>query len=357
MNINRNNYEEFFLLYADNELSLTEKQSVEAFIAQHPDLKPELDMILQAILPDEQNICFSEKEVLFRTTDKDSQVNLTNYEDYFVRYADDELNNEEKAATELFVYKNPECQEDFELIQQVKYAPELTVQFPDKESLYKRSGKKRAVIGIWMRFAAAALVLLIAGLFWLQRKNTSVTATEKVVANKSNKQIPSTSGIESNPAPAFEKTENTPFLAKKSDDSRQAQPKTESGRNLSEQRKETLQSEELVAERKTEGKSVDHLLATNENSAITPEIEITAPEKQTSLVITKPVIVETEKAPTVEYVNAAKEDIIYVSGSDVVRKTPLRGLLRKASRFVEQNNPLNSDHKKSGVFTASNEQQ
>ena len=39
MNITRYNYETYFFLYADNELSEQEKKLVEAFAEQHPDLK------------------------------------------------------------------------------------------------------------------------------------------------------------------------------------------------------------------------------------------------------------------------------------------------------------------------------
>ena len=54
MDINKNNYEEFFLLYADNELSKTERKVVEIFVQENPDLKEEFSMWKLAInTPDE----------------------------------------------------------------------------------------------------------------------------------------------------------------------------------------------------------------------------------------------------------------------------------------------------------------
>ena len=45
--INRNNYEEFFLLYADNELDAETKLAVENFVQQNTDLAVELEMLLK----------------------------------------------------------------------------------------------------------------------------------------------------------------------------------------------------------------------------------------------------------------------------------------------------------------------
>ena len=47
MSITRHNYEEYFILYMDNELSSDDRRMVEVFVQQHPDLKEELDILLQ----------------------------------------------------------------------------------------------------------------------------------------------------------------------------------------------------------------------------------------------------------------------------------------------------------------------
>src|ERR1700753_968846 len=114
--INRNNYEEYFLLYADNELSAADKKAVEEFIDENPDLAAELNTLSQLKFHPEQDIFFGDKDSLFREPAKNSSIDNNNYEEYFLLYADNELNAAEKKKVEDFVSRNASLQPAFELL-------------------------------------------------------------------------------------------------------------------------------------------------------------------------------------------------------------------------------------------------
>ncbi len=69
MEINRNNYETFFLLYLDRELSAPEMSEVEKFVAENADLQKEFSLLRQTVLVPVQMV-FDQKELLFRKEDK-----------------------------------------------------------------------------------------------------------------------------------------------------------------------------------------------------------------------------------------------------------------------------------------------
>src|SRR5687768_15129771 len=147
MNINRDNYEEFFVLYIDKELSPAARVAVEQFVEQNPDLKTELEMLAQTILPLDEMETFVNKDVLLRSESEvaPALINDLNCEEFFVMYGDNELNNDENALVEEFVYHHPQYQEHFELIQQVKFQPEKHVVFPDKSILYRSENDVKVV--------------------------------------------------------------------------------------------------------------------------------------------------------------------------------------------------------------------
>ena len=64
--ITRNNYETFFLLYLDNELSAADRAAVEQFITQNPDLREYWESLQQTVIIPESAVVFPFKADLFK---------------------------------------------------------------------------------------------------------------------------------------------------------------------------------------------------------------------------------------------------------------------------------------------------
>ncbi|TAH05450.1 MAG: hypothetical protein EAZ17_01000 [Sphingobacteriales bacterium] len=176
--IHIDNYEEYFLLYVDEELTAQERKDVEAFVLEHPELKPELDMYLETRLTPE-TVSFLGKEELFRNA---SEVHAGNIEELQIQWIDGELSTSRAAEVEAFTKANPEALQNLELLKQTKL-PEETIVFPYKASLYRHEKKPAVIFQMrWIRVAVAAAVIMLAGLLWLNRQPAAETTIGPVVA-------------------------------------------------------------------------------------------------------------------------------------------------------------------------------
>jgi hypothetical protein len=160
--INIDNYESYFLLYTDGELDTAGMQAVEAFVALHPELAEELELLLQTRLPAD-DIQLKDKSFLFRTAA--GEINLQNYEEHFLLYTDRELDAAAMEATERFVLQHPEVQAAFTTIKATRL-PVETIPFPDKSLLYRKEKTRTVFYMQWQRLAVAAILTGIAVISW-----------------------------------------------------------------------------------------------------------------------------------------------------------------------------------------------
>jgi hypothetical protein len=193
MMITRNNYEEYFMLYADNELSAAEKKAVETFVIQNPDLEKELLMVQQTILKPDNRIVFENKSLLMKQTFADSIININNYEEYFLLYTDNELDKAARKDVELFVNNNPSLKEELNILLQTKLVADTQIIFEGKEILYKKEKDDKVIPLPWLRIAAAAAVLLLLGFFIINSKTKPAASFVKT-------QNPKTNNAKNNPA-------------------------------------------------------------------------------------------------------------------------------------------------------------
>jgi hypothetical protein len=130
--INLSNYEDWFLLYADGELTVAEQEAVLQFVKQHSSLQEELDLFL--------NMRFK----------PETKIKLVDHSTLTAEYFN-------------------------ELETTYCFEPDLSIQFPDKERLYKRTAAP--IVSIFRYAAVAASTIVTGGLIWWFMGTTSVDQT------------------------------------------------------------------------------------------------------------------------------------------------------------------------------------
>ena len=181
MNINRHNYEEYFILYLDNELSEPERRMVEDFVQLHPDLQDELDILLQYKLEPDTQIVFEGKEDLLKENGH-SLVTPNNYPEWLTLYNDQELTADQRASVEAFLATHPAAAKEQSLLLQARLEPE-TIVYPFKNALYRKEERVRRIAPVYWR-AAAAVLILLAGLGIVLNLNNRRQATDSDMAVK-----------------------------------------------------------------------------------------------------------------------------------------------------------------------------
>jgi len=361
MNITRDNYEEFFMLYADNELSAAERKEVEAFVAANPGMHDELALFQQFKLNPDEAVVYAGKELLMKS-EAGETISLANYETFFVLYADDELANHEKAAVEDFVYHHPQLQSSFELMQQVKLSPDTSIAFENKESLYRKEKDDRVIPFRWWRMAAAAIILVAAGIFWLYQSKTNVPKEEFVKTNPPvtipqpptlhNKEVKTgndTTGnrpaekenlAKTDPVNNNQQVQHTP-AGEKAETAVREQRKTGS-ENKNKEMPAPPVNEEMVArntDNKNEGNKLTGISISSiknesaKQAAINTDIAAAASKSVNDHQLT---YLDTDEKSNnmAEQAVAVDNDQLEVLNTSVNTKNSLRGLFRKASRLI-----------------------
>ena len=320
MKIDRHNYEECFLLYVDNELTVEQKQEVELFVKQNPDLEEELIILQQSRLIPDDSIVFHGKHLLIKRTNN-ALVDSNNYEQWLILYVDNELRDEDKTRVEKFAAEHPRIQQQLSLFQQTKL-PQEKIAFANKKVLYRKE-KPRVISIQWWKIAAAAMLIVAAGM------------TTYSVLHKSNN--------------------TTPALA-----TAKKEPKRETKNNASTQKNDRAPVDQKKAIVITTSSVKQHQVKekfTKDNGK-----SLTVPSQQIALEIPheKPAIIDNSdiigsKEPAIRNVIATRDNLhkqiindttvtknlrqtpepVYASNTDNSENKRLRGFFRKATRLIE----------------------
>ena len=170
MKINQHNYEHYFLMYIDNELSAEERAEVNDFIMQYPNYANKLEELQQLkINPD--NIIYENKFSLYKLSEQDEQC---------ITYLGNEMTNEEKASFESEISTDIYLQSNVKQWQATFITPPTTIEIDPnfKNSLYKKSAQIKPLWATttFKRWASvAAILILVIGFSLFNTENTQET--------------------------------------------------------------------------------------------------------------------------------------------------------------------------------------
>ena len=205
--INLGNYEEYFVLYMDNELSEGQRKMVDAFLLVNPDLQAELEILMSTKLPAEE---FSfDKDALLS-----GSMKLNVIDEDLLLYIDNELPADKKKIVELELATNKTYQLQHQQVLQTKLDATEVIAYPNKEELYHR--KERVIaFKLWMRIAAAVIIMAALGIVYFESNNSSPVVQPSIAETNPSSQ-PTTAPVKNGDITehASEEVANTNVIGK-----------------------------------------------------------------------------------------------------------------------------------------------
>lgn len=320
--IHLGNYEEFFILYMDNELSEEQVKMVDEFLAAHPDLKAEFEMLESTKLPLEE-FNFDKAGLMAEN------MRLSSVDEELLLYIDNELGADDKKKVELELASNKDYHAQHQVLLQTKLDPSEKIVYPNKKELYRR--EERVIsIRIWMRVAAAVIVIAVGGILYFQNSTPSSPSSEITAGpNKVNQKKNQRNNNEPNVVtPSSE-------IIKKDAIAVSNKPKKEVKRNKSVDRKGIEVENPL--QQQDEAPYVPQQ-ETNQDIAARPvikNIEATQDKglEETTTASVNKEFVTSSLANRLDN-SSGDDEKSYASNDD--RKGSIKGFLRKATRVIEK---------------------
>lgn len=352
MNINRDNYEEYFILYADRELNAQQKQEVEQFVAANNDLLPEFKMFQMTVQSADEKIEFTQKNSLFK--EADIFIDESNFEEKFILFYDGELNEEEKHSVNQFVLAHPQHAHEFNLYALTKIIPDKAVIFEKKHTLLKKETDGKVVPFIVWKILAAAMIAG-AGIWFTANYFAPVkTLTPEITTASATKNIqpdPPTHAGENTVSPPNATTET-----KKEPDASYA-INTQQARE-----KPAVKDAKEQAIPKNKKEPIEIIAHLAQKNTTLEDFKIKEPQIQIPKMIDDALaIAVNNKTPSVQIDKEIKPDgdpqnyalstvntrasnnenyVFYNVTNEEFNKTKVGGFLRKLKRIVERTNPI-----------------
>lgn len=277
------------------------------------------------------------------------QINRQTYEEFFLLYADGELNESEKKAVEEFISVNPDLAGEFNLIRETVMQPDGSIIFENKELLFKDEEEERKVVYMrWNRIAAAAVILIAFSVIgWvflgernLQKDPLAVIKTPEVkkpaisdVLPPNEKKSTGESDLQETAPASKEKSMVPSYNSSDKKEKVKQQNKIIQKENIHPAAKQNINKPEVV-----KNKKLPEVIAFTQDvvksDAVKEIIDVRVEAR--AMKIDQELQPGKEAFYTQSFQQEPGNDMIYFANTSLTKKTKLRGVLRKATRYLDR---------------------
>lgn len=178
MDINRNNYESFFIDYLDGGMPPDQVIKLMSFLKENPDLKTELEEF------EEINVKPDKKRFESKTSLKKAfVVNDSNFDNLCIASLEGDLTNEESILFQTWLKQNPLKAREFELYKKTRLIPEK-ITFDFKSTLKKSSVARIFTPKVRGYFSAAASIIILITLYlFISKPDNENTIISEIITD------------------------------------------------------------------------------------------------------------------------------------------------------------------------------
>jgi hypothetical protein len=172
MNINKENYEAYFLDYYEKSLGTEQVAELMVFLEENPGLKEEFeDFDIEIVLAPDDDLHFTKKESLKKTVlIPFGGIDETNYEETILAELEGELSEKETVALKGFLSANPKIKPEYNLLKSTFLVPDKTIVFENKKELKKGGLFAPEALGystqIYYTLSIAATIIILLGFYF-----------------------------------------------------------------------------------------------------------------------------------------------------------------------------------------------
>jgi hypothetical protein len=136
MNINKDNYEAYFLDYFEGNLTPAEIDELLVFIEQHPEIKSEFEGFEMFSISPDNSIVFKDKHSLKKNgTVALASISSENVDEFLISELEGTLSDHEAKLLSGFIASNPGFEKDRRLYLHTRLKADMSVNYPKKEHL------------------------------------------------------------------------------------------------------------------------------------------------------------------------------------------------------------------------------